>query len=63
MALTKPAGVAVQLLGAIVLFSGLFVALPVIVNNASSGFVGLGLVLVVGGVTLLAWGRQPATRK
>ena len=56
MHLTKPAGVAIQILGGIVLIFGLIAA-------AAGGFGLVGLVLILGGMALLWWGRQPATRR
>lgn len=53
MALTKPAGCAMQVVGALGLFAGVVLLPQSIV---------WGVVVLVGSAGLLWWGRQPALR-
>jgi hypothetical protein len=54
MALTKPAGVAIQIIGGTVLIGGVGLL------NTS---ILLGIVFILIGVLIMLWGRTPATRK
>ena len=61
MHLTRPAGVGIQILGGIMLIFGLIAATAGVFGSVGLGLV--GLVLILGGIALLRWGRQPAMRR